>query len=117
MKGFLLALCVFSLSLPAHSAEFQQTGTASWYGSENGRCANGERYSASAMTAAHRTLPLGCMIRVTNLGNNRSVVVRVADRGPFCKKRILDISKAAASELQMIRAGTARVKVETLASN
>lgn len=69
------------------------------------------------MTAAHRTLPLGTMVKVTNTANSRSVVVRINDRGPYARKRILDVSRAAARELQMINAGTARVKLEVLASN
>jgi len=102
---------------PLESAEgYNKTGTASWYGSKfHGRkTANGERYDMHAMSAAHTTLPMPTMVRVTNLDNGRSVVVRVNDRGPFVKNRIIDLSYAAARELGYDQAGTARVRVEAL---
>lgn len=90
-------------------------GTASFYGREEhgGRTASGERFNMNAMTAAHRTAPLGSHLKVTNLRNGRSVVVRINDRGPFVRGRIIDLSRAAASELGFIGAGVTRVHVET----
>ena len=93
-----------------------QRGTASWYGPgfHGRRTASGERFNPQAMTAAHRTLPLGTRLRVTNKANGRSVVVRINDRGPFAKNRLIDLSLGAARELQMVRAGTAKVTLERL---
>lgn len=95
-----------------------ETGVASWYGPGfHGKpTASGEPYDQNAMTAAHRTLPLGTRVRVTNLDNNRSVQVRVNDRGPFVDNRIIDVSYAAAQQLNMVGPGTARVRVEVIAS-
>ncbi len=92
-------------------------GEASYYGNElaGNRTASGERFNPRALTAAHRTLPLGSKIRVTNQANGKSVVVRVNDRGPFVKSRLIDVSYAAAQEISMIRAGKARVKLELIA--
>jgi rare lipoprotein A len=92
----------------------QLSGVASWYGRGfNGRhTATGERFNMYAMTAAHRTLPLGSYVRVTSLRNGRSVVVRINDRGPFNRRRIIDLSYAAASALGMQRSGTSRVQIE-----
>ena len=89
---------------------------ASWYGPDfHGlRTATGEPYDMFAMTAAHKTLPLPCYARVTNLSNGRSVVVRINDRGPFVANRIIDLSYTAAARLDMIRNGTAFVQVEVL---
>ena len=91
-------------------------GKASFYGSEfNGRkTANGEIYDESVLTAAHRTLPFGTFLSVTNTRNNRSVIVRINDRGPFHPNRILDISKLAAEELDMIKYGVAEIEAEIL---
>jgi len=93
-----------------------QTGKASYYyGRWIGRkTANGEIYRAHDMTAAHRTLPFNTKVRVTNLKNNRTVIVRINNRGPFVKGRIIDMSLAAARELQMTKAGVVPVKVEVL---
>ncbi len=89
-------------------------GVASYYGKQfQGRTtASGEKYNMNALTAAHRTLPFGTQVKVTNLANERSVVVRVNDRGPFIRGRIMDVSLEAARRLQMIGAGTARVRLE-----
>ncbi len=88
-------------------------GTASYYGAAHrGRqTANGERFDPSALTAAHRTLPFGTCLRVENLRNQRSVEVRVNDRGPFVKGRIVDVSEAAARQLDFLREGIARVRL------
>jgi len=98
------------------AAGYDETGVASWYGRDfHGKAtANGERYDMHAMSAAHKTLPLPTLVRVTNLENGRSVVVRVNDRGPFVKSRLIDLSYAAATELGFTDKGTARVRVQTL---
>ncbi len=89
-------------------------GTASYYGRElaGNRTASGERFDPHGFTAAHRTLPLGTRLRVTNVANGRSVIVRVNDRGPFVGRRLIDVSLGAAREIQMIRSGTAQVRLE-----
>ena len=96
--------------------DFRQVGTASWYGPgfQGRRTANGERFDQNALTAAHRTLPFGTRVRVTNLNNERSVVVRINDRGPFVRGRVIDVSRAAAVRLDMLRAGVVPVRVEAL---
>jgi rare lipoprotein A len=90
-----------------------QCGGASWYALHS-RTASGERMNPSAMTAAHRTLPLGTKVKVTNERNGRSLVVRINDRGPFIKGRILDLSKGAAGRLGFIGAGHTKVCISTL---
>jgi rare lipoprotein A (peptidoglycan hydrolase) len=95
-----------------------QSGMASYYGNESGsQTASGARFVASAMTAAHRTLPFGTKVRVTNKANGRSVVVTINDRGPFVRGRIIDLSTGAAGVIGMMGAGVAPVTVEVLASN
>jgi rare lipoprotein A len=100
--------------VPALSYEAVGQGRASYYGAElaGHRTASGERFDPSDLTAAHRTLPLGSRIRVTNITNGMSVVVRVNDRGPGARSRIIDMSFAAARKIAMIRSGTAQVKLE-----
>lgn len=95
---------------------YDQTGIASWYGPNfnGGRTADGEWYDMHALSAAHPTLPLPTLVRVTNLENGRQVVVRVNDRGPFVKNRLIDLSYAAAKELGFERNGTTRVRVQAL---
>jgi len=95
---------------------FEQTGIASWYGApyHNRRGSNGEVYDMNAMTAAHLTLPLGSMVRVTNVKTGHSAVVRITDRGPFVEGRILDLSLAAAKALDVYLPGTARVRMQVL---
>ena len=97
---------------------YVEQGVASWYGPDfhGGRTATGETYDMHAMTGAHPTLPLPTWVRVTNLENGRSVVVRLNDRGPFARGRVIDLSRAAAEALDMVRAGTARVEVRSLAA-
>jgi rare lipoprotein A len=92
------------------------SGLASYYGQElaGNRTANGERFDPSGMTAAHRTLPFGSMVRVTNLSNGQSVIVRINDRGPFGRGRVIDVSHAAAKEIGLHRSGTARVSMSLL---
>jgi rare lipoprotein A len=95
---------------------FVGEGRASYYGERfrGRRTASGERFDPDALTAAHRTLPFGTRLRVTNLRTGRSVVVRVTDRGPFHGSRVIDLSKAAARRIGMVRSGTARVRIERL---
>ncbi|MEA3010545.1 MAG: rare lipoprotein [Sphingomonadales bacterium] len=89
-------------------------GMASYYGRElaGNRTASGERFNPNDLTAAHRTLPLGTKLRVTNVANGLSVIVRVNDRGPFVGKRLIDVSLGAAREIHMIGTGTAQVRLE-----
>jgi rare lipoprotein A len=91
-------------------------GMASYYGNElaGNRTANGERFDPGQLTAAHRSLPFGSLVRVTNTSNGDSVVVRINDRGPFSRGRVIDVSQAAAREIGMHRSGTARVKLALL---
>ena len=93
-----------------------ETGMASWYGPpyHNRRASNGEVYNMHAMTAAHRTLPLGSIVRVTNVQTGHSAVVRITDRGPFIEGRIIDLSLAAAKAVDVWHAGVARVRVDVL---
>jgi len=100
--------------IPRDNPNYTAVGLASWYGSEfhGRRTANGEVYDAGELTAAHPTLPLPSYVRVTNLGNGRSVIVRVNDRGPFARNRVIDVSQTTAELLDFRRIGTARVKVE-----
>ena len=100
----------------ATAAGYEATGVASWYGPTfNGlKTADGDRYNMYAMTAAHKTLPLPCYVRVTNLGNGRSVVVKVDDRGPFVANRLIDLSYVAAAKLGMLGTGTALVEVRAI---
>lgn len=94
-----------------------ETGLASWYGHPyHGRAAaNGEIYDMEKLTAAHRTLPFGTMVRVTNLTNGKTVDVRIIDRGPFVAGRIIDLSHAAAQEIEIIGPGVAQVRLDILA--
>ena len=89
-------------------------GMASYYGHElaGNRTASGERFNPKALTAAHRTLPLGSKLKVTNKKNGKSVIVRVNDRGPFVKKRLIDLSLGAAQKISMVAAGHAAVRIE-----
>ncbi len=98
---------------------FRQTGYASWYGPGfHGRqTANGERYNMHSMTAAHRILPMNTWVKVKNLDNGREVVVRINDRGPFVKNRIIDLSYAAAKKLGIVGPGTARVELVALSQS
>jgi len=94
------------------------TGHASYYGRRfHGRqTANGERFDMRAMTAAHKTLPFGSMVRVTNTRNGRSIIVRINDRGPFIKGRVIDLSRGAAERIGLVQTGVGMVHMELLAS-
>jgi len=102
---------------PAENYDYDETGIASWYGAQfHGRkTANGEIYDMNALTAAHRTLPLPSYVRVTNLENGRSLIVRVNDRGPYAKGRIVDLSRRSAQLLGLHKNGTAKVRLQILA--
>jgi rare lipoprotein A len=101
---------------PQENFEYTEVGIASWYGPgfHGKQTANGERYDQNELTAAHRTLQMPSLVRVTNLDNGRSVVLRVNDRGPYSKGRIIDVSSRAADLLAFKGKGTAKVRVETL---
>jgi rare lipoprotein A len=112
MKALALAIIV-AVVPPAFTLE---EGLASWYGGKfQGRItSSGEVFDANLLTAAHKTLPFGTMVKVTNLANGRSTVVKINDRGPFVEGRIIDLSRAAAEQIDMVGTGTARVSVEVL---
>lgn len=101
---------------PKENYKYSEIGVASWYGEDfhAKRTANGEKYDMNALTAAHRTLPLPSIVKVTNLQNGRSLVLRVNDRGPYASNRIIDVSKRAAGLLGFQTQGTTKVKVEVL---
>lgn len=111
---------VLAAEQPAPSAPQEVVlarGSASYYAAkfDGRRTASGERFSNSEMTAAHRTLPFGSLVRVTNPANGRSVVVRINDRGPFSRGRLIDVSRAAAEELGMVARGHANVELSLIA--
>ena len=103
---------------PATDIKYNKVGMASWYGSRGGfhgkKTANGDKYDKNVLTAASPTLPMPSLIKVTNLGNNKSLILRVNDRGPFSKNRIVDVSEQAAKILGFKNQGTAKVRVEYL---
>jgi rare lipoprotein A len=114
LASFQLASGMGASRSESQGAEVQY-GRASWYGSEQGhRTASGERFDEDALTAAHRRLPFGTIVRVTNELNGRSVKVRINDRGPWTGGRVLDVTSAAADILQMKTAGIVPVKIEVL---
>ena len=101
---------------PAANPNYNQVGVASWYGPEfhNKKTANGETYNMNALTAAHTTLPMPSYDRVTNLENNRSVLLKINDRGPFVDDRLIDVSRRGAQLLGFEKRGTTRVRVEAV---
>jgi rare lipoprotein A len=103
---------------PQEEFNHVETGVASWYGPgfHGKSTANGERYDQAERTAAHRTLQMPSIVRVTNLDNGMSTVVRINDRGPFARSRIIDLSRTAAQELDIVRNGTGRVRLEQLSA-
>jgi len=106
--------CAGTRPSPLSSLEREaEVGFASYYDSsfDGSRTASGRRYDEKALTAAHRTLPFGTRVHVTNLENGRSVVVTITDRGPFARGRIIDLSRRAARALEFLRDGTARVRL------
>jgi rare lipoprotein A len=120
-----LAATLAMLALPESSAASEIhskkviTGSASWYGPgfHGRRTANGERYDMNKLTAAHKSLPFGTRVRVTNAKTGQSVVVRINDRGPFVGRRVIDLSKGAARAVGLIASGVAPVQLEILVAN
>ena len=125
MKSKLLLITIISVSLlyscgvskvknETSKFSFYEKGEASWYGPGfNGKkTANGETFDMYKLTAAHKKLAFGTKVRVTNLNNDKSVIVRINDRGPFVKGRVIDLSKKAAQQIEMINAGHVPVKIE-----
>lgn len=112
LSAFLIAATLAGAATEA----IAQTGRASWYALTS-RTASGERCDPEAMTAAHRSLPFGTRVRVENLDNGRSVVVRINDRGPFIGGRIIDVTRAAARSLGFVSAGTAKVRLTVLGAS
>jgi rare lipoprotein A len=112
---FLLSIFLLTTACSKHPKNVE-VGEASWYGKKyHGRqTANGETYNMYDFTAAHKTLPFNTKVKVTNLKNNRSVIVRINDRGPFVRGRIIDLSYAAAQELDFLNDGVVKVRVEKL---
>jgi rare lipoprotein A len=108
-----VAFGAFASLLPP-PAEAAQCGKASWY-TMGTRTASGDRMDADALAAAHRSLPFGTRVKVENLANGRSVVVRINDRGPFVRGRVIDVTRGAARHLGMIDSGVARVRVSVVA--
>ncbi|MDX1300497.1 MAG: septal ring lytic transglycosylase RlpA family protein [Pseudomonas sp.] len=122
MRLILLAIASLLLSACASQGQvdpngYRAEGQASYYGARHHgqKTARGERFDPHALTAAHRSLPFGSRVQVTNLRNDKSVVVRINDRGPYARKRIIDLSKKAAEQLGMLRDGVVPVRVEQLA--
>lgn len=121
LKRSLSTLALYSLlaGCASHDIDprgYDQTGTASYYGSRHHgkRTASGEPFNQNGLTAAHRSLPFGTRVLVTNTTNQRSVVVRINDRGPHTRGRLIDLSRAAAEKIGMVRSGIARVRVQGL---
>ncbi len=114
---FLMSSCATSRGTATRGMTLE-VGVASWYGPTfHGKStANGEIYNQNELTAAHKTLPFNTVVKVTNLDNGRSVIVRINDRGPYSGNRIIDLSRAAAAEIQMIGPGTAQVRLELVSS-
>ncbi len=115
---FVLFLIINNICVVAQNENYKKTGIASFYADkfEGRTTANGEIYYHAKKTAAHRTLPFGSIVKVTNLENNKFIVVRINDRGPFVDNRVIDLSKSAANDLDFIKKGLAKVKVELIAS-
>ena len=121
MKRLLGACALLSLlaGCASHDIDprgYDKTGTASYYGARHHgkRTASGEPFDQNALTAAHPALPFGTRVLVTNLNNDKSVVVRINDRGPHTRGRLIDLSRKAAQQLDMLRTGTAKVRVQGL---
>lgn len=124
LKSAALLTCLTLLSGCASQGQgqldpqgYRAEGQASYYGARHhgNKTASGERFDQHALTAAHRSLPFGSRVQVTNLRNDKRVVVRINDRGPYAKKRIIDLSQKAAEQLDMLRDGVVPVRVEQLA--
>jgi rare lipoprotein A len=105
-----IVVCTAMVGLAGQAEAASQCGKASWY-KMGTKTASGERMNAQALAAAHRSLPFGTKVRVENLANGRSVVVRINDRGPYSGGRVIDLTQAAAEKIGMIHSGVARVKM------
>jgi rare lipoprotein A len=121
MRQYLISLCLLSLLAGCASHEidphgYDETGAASYYGARHHgkRTASGEAFNQNALTAAHRQLPFGTRVRITNLNNDKAVIVRINDRGPHRRGRLIDVSRGAAAQLGMLRSGVARVRIQSL---
>jgi rare lipoprotein A len=122
MKRLLSACALLSLLAGCASTDvvdphgYDKAGVASYYGAKHHgkRTASGERFNQHGLTAAHRQLPFGTRVKITNLNNDRSCVVRINDRGPYSRGRLIDVSREAAEQLGMLRSGTAKVRVQAL---
>jgi rare lipoprotein A len=115
--GFLMKKIIFIINMFLFASfiifSYEEEGTASWYGPDfhGKKTANGETFNTYTLTAAHRTLPFGSLVKVVSLENDKEIVVRINDRGPFKKNRIIDLSMAAAQELGVLKNGTMNVKL------
>jgi rare lipoprotein A len=118
-KNYFIAILFFSFLGVQAQKDFTQIGNASFYGDEfvGKYTASGEKYEHNLLTAAHLTLPFGTKVKVTNYENNKSVIVKVNDRGPFVQGRIIDLSKSAAENLGIVEKGLAKVRVEVVKGN
>lgn len=116
--NFLALITFFVLPLKLFANNIVEEGLASWYGPtfHGKKTANGEIFNTESFTAAHKTLPFNSIVKVTSLENNKTTIVRINDRGPFVKERIIDLSFAAANEIDMIKNGTMKVKIELIKS-
>ena len=121
MRQHLISFCLLSLLTGCASHEidphgYDETGRASYYGARHHgkRTASGEAFNQNALTAAHRQLPFGTRVKITNLNNDKAVIVRINDRGPHSRGRLIDVSRGAAAQLGMLRSGVARVRIQSL---
>lgn len=112
-------LLLASLSISFNTLESPNSGVATYYSDlfQGRRTASGEFYDKNKLTAAHRTLPIGTKIKITRTDNQKSVIVRINDRGPYTRNRVLDISKAAAEKIGLLRVGKATVSIEIIGKN
>ena len=113
MRSFVTAVLFVVVNVAICGEGMAETGHASWYAMRS-RTASGERCNPGAFTAAHRTLPFGTRVKVENLKNGKTVIVRINDRGPFVGGRIIDLTRAAAHEIGLVATGTAKVRVTVL---